>query len=262
MELRKKLEKAHYNGQARNINFENYDWRSGSKRFNIALRSPYEFCEKWLTQHCKSKKILDYGCGHGIHSILPAKWGGVVIGVDISIKSIKIAKERAIIEGVSDYVTFKVGDCESLDFPDNYFDIVFSSGTLSCLDLAKAYFEMARVLKPDGKALIVDTLGYNPLLNFTRWIRYKLAQRTKQTIENILRMNDIYLALKYFDKIKKLKFFDFTTLAISPFVKKDNTCMHVIISFAKKIDDILLKLPFLKYLAFKVVYVLSQPNKS
>lgn len=55
----------------------------------------YKFLYSLLKDRCKGKKILDYGCGNGIHSVFLAKCGGEVTAIDLSENQLDIAKERA-----------------------------------------------------------------------------------------------------------------------------------------------------------------------
>jgi len=105
IELRKQIEKNHYNKQVEEIietNYLNFDWRYGSKKCGPILGIPFRFTEEKIKEIIHKKKggeeiirLLDFGCGTGIHSIFPAKWGAEVYGIDISEKSIEIAKEWA-----------------------------------------------------------------------------------------------------------------------------------------------------------------------
>ena len=269
MELRKQIEKDHYNRQAEKIiqrDYDNFDWvRYGSKKFGPILGIPFRFCEKKIQEIIDRKRergqavyFLDYGCGNGIHSIFPAKWGAKVYGIDISGQSIEIAKEWAKREGVERQATFLVMDCEKLEFPENFFDIVFNCGTLSCIDREKAYPEIIKVLKPNGFFISVDTLGHNPLLNLNRKIKLRRGLRTQQTFDHILRMKDVKIVGQYFNKTGTY-FFNLVTLLGIPFQKLPG--FNFFIKFLEITDKALLKLPFLRRYAFKVVFIFSSPKK-
>jgi ubiquinone/menaquinone biosynthesis C-methylase UbiE len=269
METRKKIEKNHYDRQVEEIikkNYTDFNWEQyGSKRYGPILGLPFRFTEEKIKKIIDEKKekgeiihFLDYGCGMGVHSIFPAKLGAEVYGIDISEKSLEIAKKWAEQLGVKDRVKFLVMDCEELKFPDNFFDIVFNCGTLSCLDRNRAYPEIVRVLKPDGYFISVDTLGHNPLLNLNRKIKLMRGLRTRHTFENILKMKDIEIAKEYFMETK-VYFFNLINLIGIPFQK-----LPGIDFFARVLeagDKILLKIPFLRKYAFKVVFIFSQPRK-
>jgi len=258
MEPRIEIEKEYFDRQARKWKEDPSRVSDYSENFNPALRMPYIFCEEILRHNCQNKRVLDYGCGVGPYSIFLAKNGGEVTGIDISEVSIEIAKERAIREGVDKRTRFLVMNCEALEFADDSFDVVFNSGTLSYLDLPKALFEIARVLKPDGVFLGVDTLGHNPLLNLNRKIKERQNLRSQWMVEHILRMKDLEMTRRYFGKAE-FKFFNLAALAAVPFSRLPG--FNFVLRLLEAVDKVLLKLPFLKKLAFKVVFILSQPNK-
>ena len=100
-------------------------------------------------------KILDVGCGAGFFSILLAKMGHEVMGVDLTPDMIKHSRELAEEEGVS--CTFEVMDAEKPDFPDETFDVIVSRNlTWTLPDAAGAYKEWIRVLKSGGILINAD----------------------------------------------------------------------------------------------------------
>ena len=258
MEPRIEIEREHFNRQARRWQ-EDLSRLTDRTYLNPVLRIPYVFGEEILRHNCQNKKVLDYGCGMGSYSIFLAKHGGEVVGIDISDVSIEIAKERAIREGVAKQTSFLVMNCEALEFDDDSFDIVFNSGTLSYLDLPKALWEIARVLKPDGIFLGIDTLGHNPLLNLRRKIKRRQNLRSQWAVDHILRMSDLEMTGSYFGKAE-FKFFNLVTVAAMPFSRLPG--FNFVLSRLEAVDAVLLKLPLLKKWAFKVMFILSQPVKS
>nr|XP_031857868.1 uncharacterized protein CI109_006740 [Kwoniella shandongensis]KAA5524940.1 hypothetical protein CI109_006740 [Kwoniella shandongensis] len=109
----------------------------------------------------KTDNILDVGCGPGTITTGLAKYAteGSVIGIDLSREVIDSARRLAAVsdvprEGVGS-VDFRVGNVlETLDHPDNFFDIVFASQVFYHLPLPdvplQALSEIRRVLKPGG----------------------------------------------------------------------------------------------------------------
>ncbi len=92
--------------------------------------------------------VLDSGCGEGTLTILLAKKGCIVTGIDLSEPNIAACMEYAVREGVSDRTTFLVGDAENLPVPDTSFEYVVSSHVLEHVpDFAKGSAELRRVAK-------------------------------------------------------------------------------------------------------------------
>lgn len=260
MEERKQKEIEYYDKRAGKWlkNSSMKDWRGDFERFNPLLLSSYGFVYEWLASHCKDKKVLDYGCGNGIHSIFPAKNGAEVVGIDLSEESLKIARERVRREGPEGRITFFKMDCEKIDFPANVFDIVFNSGTFYTLDLKKAIPEIARVLKPDGILIGVETLGHNPITNLKRRINKLTGKRTALAVSNILKLEDLDYIKECFNK-SEFHFFHIISWMAFPFLNL--SAGQFLLKSFEVLDRILLRLPFLKKYAFKAVFVFSQPKK-
>ena len=108
-----------------------------------------------LYQYPLGCRILDYGCGTGDKSLKFASDNWEVVGIDISKKSIELAKNRS----VNHSVIYNVMDCERMQFPADSFDVVFDYGTFSSLDMEKAFPEILRVLKPTGSLIAIETLA-------------------------------------------------------------------------------------------------------
>jgi ubiquinone/menaquinone biosynthesis C-methylase UbiE len=119
----------------------------------------------------KDRKILDFACGSGWISIYLARSGAECYGFDISPKSVAVATRMAEANGVGDRCHFKVTAAEKMDYPDNTFDFVFGNAALHHTDLDKSPAEIARVLKPGGKAAFIDDLRHHPVM----WIYRKIT---------------------------------------------------------------------------------------
>jgi SAM-dependent methyltransferase len=114
----------------------------------------------------RGRRVLDYGCGHGMAAVVLARRGAAVTAFDLSPGYVREAGERAAANGVA--VRFVVADGERLPFADRSFDAVWGSAVLHHLDLARAGAELRRVLAPGGVAVFCEPWGGNPLLEFAR----------------------------------------------------------------------------------------------
>ena len=100
-------------------------------------------------------RILDVGCGAGFFSVLLAKEGHRVTGVDLTPDMIENAKILAVEENAD--CEFIVMDAENVDFPDGTFDVVISRNlTWTLPHVRRAYRDWVRVLKKGGVLLNFD----------------------------------------------------------------------------------------------------------
>ena len=103
-------------------------------------------------------KALDVACGTGDFTIEIAKAvanGSEVIGVDISEGMMEIGRKKIMKAGVA--AEMAVADCEALPYDNNTFDrISVGFGVRNFEHLALGLSEMFRVLKPDGKLVILE----------------------------------------------------------------------------------------------------------
>jgi 2-polyprenyl-3-methyl-5-hydroxy-6-metoxy-1,4-benzoquinol methylase len=115
----------------------------------------------------RSLNVLDYGCGSGQLGIYLAMLGADVSGFDLSPKGIEVANWAAQKYGLN--CSFKAMDAESLEYPGQSFDLVVGFGVLHhVIKYPKSAFQLARVLKPKGRAVFHETLWDNPLINLAR----------------------------------------------------------------------------------------------
>jgi len=83
--------------------------------------------EKW-----QGKKILEIGCGIGVDTINFARKGAKVTAVDISEKSLDLAKQRAKVYGFEDKINFYCANAEELSkiVPVEPYDLIYSLGVI------------------------------------------------------------------------------------------------------------------------------------
>ncbi len=101
-------------------------------------------------------RVLEVAPGPGYFAIELAKLGDFQItGLDISQTFVEIARVNAAKANVS--VDFRHGNASSMPFADESFDFLFCRAAFKNFsEPQRALLEMHRVLRPGGKALIID----------------------------------------------------------------------------------------------------------
>jgi SAM-dependent methyltransferase len=144
------------------------------------------------------RRVLDYGCGHGMAAVVLARRGARVTAFDLSPGYLDEARQRAWANQVS--LTFVRADGERLPFADAAFDRIWGNAVLHHLDLGRAGRELARILRPGGVAVFCEPWGENPLL---RWARSSLPYAGKERTpdEWPLRQTQVQLLKMFFPHV-------------------------------------------------------------
>lgn len=104
------------------------------------------------------ERVLDIGSGPGLLAFDMAAAvgpGGRVQGIDASEPMIAIASKRC---AAQPWVRFEKADARKLPFPDAAFDLAVSTQVYEFVrEIPAALAELNRVLRPGGRAAIVDT---------------------------------------------------------------------------------------------------------
>ncbi len=104
------------------------------------------------------KTILDIATGTADLAIAEAKLNPErITGVDISEGMLAMGREKVSKLALDTVITLETGDSENLKYADNSFDAVtVAFGVRNFENLKKGLKEMNRVLKPGGKAMILE----------------------------------------------------------------------------------------------------------
>ena len=118
-------------------------------------------------------KVLEVGCGTGNYIVaVESLIGCSCWGIDPSEQMLSKARKRA------EKIIFQLGKAEKLDFPQDFFDLVFSVDVIHHMGSIRDYFqEVYRVLKTGGKLCTVTD---------SEWIirnRQPLAVYFPETVE-------------------------------------------------------------------------------
>ena len=116
----------------------------------------------------EGKTLLDVACGYSMTPVIFALAGAQVYAIDVGPETIATVRRFAEYKGVADQVKLHVAPAECLPFENESFDLIYGGAALHHFQLDCAGPELARVLKPGGKAAFQDPLGHNLLLEFAR----------------------------------------------------------------------------------------------
>jgi SAM-dependent methyltransferase len=116
-------------------------------RADEAARRSDESDREQQTRPGEALKILDVGCGTGANLEMLAQFGAAE-GVDVSAEALSFCQARGL-------VNVKLGAAEQLPYDAGSFDLVTGLDVVEHLDDDRAGLrEMARVLRPGGRALL------------------------------------------------------------------------------------------------------------
>jgi arsenite methyltransferase len=111
-----------------------------------------------VLEPCVGERIVDIGCGPGLfvaelaQSVGPS---GRIVGLDVSPDALTFARRRCV---EWPWVTFDQCDATALPVADSEFDAAISVQVLEYVaDVDRALAEMHRVLRPGGRALVVES---------------------------------------------------------------------------------------------------------
>lgn len=126
---------------------------------SLTLKSLDEFkslARRISTEVPPGSAVLELAPGPGYFAIELAKLGAYhITGLDISRSFVEIARANATRAGVA--VDFRQGDAARMPFPDQSFDFLLCRAAFKNFSQpGRALEEMYRVLKPGGRALIID----------------------------------------------------------------------------------------------------------
>jgi ubiquinone/menaquinone biosynthesis C-methylase UbiE len=156
------------------------------------------------------KHVLDYGCGTGGTTAQLLACGACVTGFDISFTRLQAA-QTYVLNGSNGTVAGLV-QCaaEKLPFRDSVFDAVLGKQILHHLELKLAIPEIVRVLRPGGRAVFLEPLIHNPLLEGYR----RLTPHLRSPTERALSMRDIAWIGSHFRSYRHQEFILFSILPV------------------------------------------------
>lgn len=224
-------------------------------KFYSITNSITQAYQQQLLDNSKNSKVIEYGCGKGSYAFKIARnQAELITGIDISPVAIEVAKQQAVRENLTENIDFQIMNAENLEFAANSYDFICGSGILHHLDLTSAIESITRTLKPTGKAVFLEPLGHNFLINLYR----RLTPNIRSQDEHPLLEKDLR-AIKSNFKRTKIRYFYLTSLVASSIAGKPG--FKALLNICESIDNILLKLPGIRQQAWMVLIELEQPTK-
>ncbi|MGD9276226.1 MAG: class I SAM-dependent methyltransferase [Candidatus Pacearchaeota archaeon] len=145
----------------------------------------------FLPKKSFGKKVLDAGCGYGLHSLELKKRNFEVYSTDINPERINFLKQET--KGLK----LSVEDLTNLSFPDNSFDFIICSDVLEHIKKdKKAFQEITKVLKKSGiLCLTVPSVSRQNLKNQKKYGHERIGYRIKDikilAEENNLKIKEV-----------------------------------------------------------------------
>ena len=223
------------------------------------LRSSTDFYREQIQRNLQGKRALEIGCGTGAELVWCLRHGASSVeGIDIS--EVGIAKSQEILarEDLSALGHAQTMDVEALTFASESFDLVLDREVLSSVKKHRCIEEVARVLNAGGKFIGIECLGHNPLFNLHRKLKERRGERSSWAVENILQDSDLHFLREHFRSLEIFYFHLLLVLAAPILLRLPTRLAAPLRSVIEKIDVFVLKIPGVRKLAFKIVFVASK----
>jgi ubiquinone/menaquinone biosynthesis C-methylase UbiE len=199
--------------------------------------------------------VLDIGVGEGQSSVLLARAGARVTGIDVSGEALTRATELAKRCGVQAEFIRMPG--EDLRFPDKTFDAILCMSVYHHMDLERATREFVRVLRPGGRVVMIEPLATNP----PAWLYRRMGRilaREATSRETPLHVADLGVLRRHFREVRWQGMFLFSValFGIDRIFDNSNRIVHALAKSAFKfvypLDLLLLRIPGLQRVAWKI----------
>ncbi|MDD5687892.1 MAG: class I SAM-dependent methyltransferase [Elusimicrobia bacterium] len=170
------------------------------------VKNIIEYCD---ILHKGNFNILEVGCGKGSFGKLISNYGNNVTGIDLSTKTIEVAKKME-----SEHYKVSVGDIDDIKlFKNNTFEIILCPFVLHHIpDISNAIHNFSYWVSSKGKLIIIEPNGSNITWKISNFVGHNLRKITgwhlNGTINEKIHNMKYYrteLAKKGFS-IKKIKY--------------------------------------------------------
>ncbi len=211
-----------------------------------------------VSRFSKGRDVVVVGCAEGGVTSLVRLGAGRVLGVDIADEAIAKLNQSIDKEGLSDKASAIVCDAESLDLSDNSYDVICCSGVLHHLDIERAMVSWSRVLRSDGRVVMMEPFALNPLIYLYRLV----TPGMRSDDEHPLLPRDIKLLKKHFTRVEVTGYV-LTSLfsMVFSYIPGLSSARDRVCSILERFDRVILRvMPGLQYFCWTSVIVLEEPK--
>jgi len=126
-------------------------------------------------ESARGKRVLEIGVGAGTDFLNWVRAGARVWGVDLSAEAVEHARRRLAVYGL-EAEEVQQADCESLPYPDEHFDVVYSWGVIHHTpDSQQALREIVRVCRVGGTCKLM-VYNRHSVVALTLWVKWALLR--------------------------------------------------------------------------------------
>ncbi len=147
--------------------------------------------------------ILDYGCGNGWTALLLATKVERVYAFDISMGQIRVL-QKYVKRNRFNNIVYSVADGSHIPFPDDSFQYIFGNAILHHIPLRQCLPEIARVLKPGGRAAFCEPFGKSPAIKVISLIKCHQSEKDLRS-DSTISYSNMATFKTYFSRVEFVK---------------------------------------------------------
>lgn len=108
-------------------------------------------------------RILDIGCGSGKPLVeIAQRWNGRLYGIDIDLNALKALWQRVVDIGYADRIFLIAATLNALPFGDDFFDLVWSEGSIQFIGFERGLQSWRRLLTSGGYLVLHQDVWLQP----------------------------------------------------------------------------------------------------
>jgi 2-polyprenyl-3-methyl-5-hydroxy-6-metoxy-1,4-benzoquinol methylase len=151
------------------------------------------------------RRVLEVGAGSGALAVWLASQGADVTGIDVSGGILEVAEKRAALSGTALRNRFVCVPIEEFDDPDHSYDLVIGSNVVHHFDREPAMANLARLLRPGGRAAFCEPVLFLPdlarRLRYTAVVQRRFPPHTHSPDERSLNRDDLAVMVRHFGSV-------------------------------------------------------------